>query len=290
MSTNLSKGSVAVIGGEGKMPFLVLEGLRKAARPSFLLSIRDMSSPELSAHADESISLYLTQIGKAIAACEKRGIKELVFAGRVQHKSIYSLSPLRMDFTTIKLWWKMKDRRTDALIGQVAAAFEAKGIQIVTALDYLQDYLAKEGVLTSRQPPQRIMEDIRFGTAFAKELGRMDIGQTVVVKDRAVVAVEAMEGTNDCLERAKKIAGSGAVVVKLAKPKQDLRWDLPTIGMTTIEKLKAMNASALAIEAHKTLIIDEKLVEAADRLGIPIVSLTEAQIEASPSLFCASPA
>ena len=264
---------IALIGGEGKMPRLIIEGIHASGRKVLLLAIKGITPFDLAKHADETVWLHLTQLGKAINECCQRQVNEITMAGRVHHKEVFSLSLLRMDWTALNLWWNMSDWRTDTILTSIADTFKKRGITLINSIRYLRSYLAKEGVLTHKLPNKKNIADIRFGLKIAKEMGRLDIGQTVVIKNKTVVAIEAMEGTDQCLERAGEVAGTGCVVVKMAKPNQDMRFDVPIIGVNTIEKLAKIGASALAIEAYSTLIIDKQTISAADQMGIALVSL-----------------
>lgn len=264
---------IALIAGEGKMPEIIIDEIHAEGRQVFLLAIYGSTPDALTKRVDDVLYLHITQLGKAIKECSKREVKELIMAGRVQHKSVYGLSLLKMDWTTLKLWWSMPDKRADTLLGSIANAFAAKGIQLLNSVNYLRPRLAPEGLLTKTSPSQKTLDDIHFGITIAKEMGRLDIGQTVVVKDKAIVAIEAMEGTDDCIERAGKLAGNHCVIIKMPKPNQDMRFDVPTIGVNTIQKLAKIKASAIAIEARRTLIIDEETIAEANKLGIVIISL-----------------
>ena len=264
---------VALLAGEGDMPRMVAEEIYSSEDTLFLIAIKGITSPAIEQYADDILWVSVTQIGRVLRECVKRRITRVVMAGRVHHKEIFSLSLLRMDWTTLRLWWKLPDKRADTILGAIADVFQQRGIIVADTDHYLKRHMAKEGVLTIKKPSSDVMKDVSFGSAIAKKMGGLDIGQTVVVKKRSVVAVEAMEGTDQCIERAGAVAGEGCVVVKMAKPDQDMRFDVPTIGVNTIEKLAKIGASALAIEAEKTLIIDEETVGLADSLGIVIVSL-----------------
>ena len=217
------KEYVAIIAGEGKMPELVIRNVHKAGKKVLLIALKGITPEALEKRADDVAKIYVTQVGKAVTAASKYCCKEVIMAGRVPHDIIYNMQLWRMDLTMLRLWWGLKDRKADTILGAIAAVFKKKGITLVETKKYIGEYIAKKGVLTETQPPENIMEDIRFGVGIAKELGRADVGQTVVVKDKAVVAVEAMEGTDRCLERAGEIGGAGCVVVKMAKPQQDIQ-------------------------------------------------------------------
>ncbi len=270
---------VALLAGEGKMPLVAIQGIHASGKRVFLLALHNITSQELASLADDVIWLHLTQLGKAIRECRKRAIHELIMAGRVPHTSIFSLSLLRMDWTTIKTWFSLPDKRGDTILGGIANAFTKSGITVMDSTTYLQDHMAKLGVLTRARPSSKTMDDVFFGLKLAKEMGRLNIGQTVVIKNKTIVAVEAMEGTDKCLERSGEIAGKGCVVIKMPKSNQDMRFDVPTIGVNTIHKLAKIGATALAIEAGKTLIIDDETIEVANGLGIAIISMSAEETE-----------
>lgn len=270
---------IALLGGEGKMPRLIIEGMHSEGKKVFLLAIKGVTPLSLAKLADEVLWLHIVQLGKAIRECSKRRIKEVVMAGRVHHRIIFSLSLFRMDLTAFKLWWNMTDWRADTILKGIADALAKKGLTLVSSVRYLGSYLSKRGTLTHKRPTSRDLEDIQFGVQIAKEMGRLDIGQTVVVKKKAVVAIEAMEGTDLCLERAGRVAGTGCVVVKMSKPNQDMRFDVPIIGLNTIEKLAKIGATVLAIEAEYTVLIDKHLISVADQMGVAIVALPRERTE-----------
>jgi len=270
---------VALLAGEGAMPLRIMEGIRAAGRQILLIGVHGATDPALARLADHSCFLHVTQPGKAIRACLKWQAKELIMAGRVHHRTMFLYSPWRLDWTGIKVWWNLKDKRANSLLNAIVNAFANSGINVMSSITYLQQYLAKEGILTRKQPTRQILNDAVFGVQMAKELGRLDIGQTVVVKNQAVIAVEAMEGTDQCLERAGQIAGAGCIVVKMPKPNQDMRFDVPVIGVNTIQKLAKIKAPALVIESGRTLIIDSETIAEADRLGIVLMALPKEQTE-----------
>jgi UDP-2,3-diacylglucosamine hydrolase len=275
---------IALIGGEGKMPRLIIEGIHASKRKILLFAIKGITPPDLAKYADETVWLYLTQLGKAINECCKRNIVEITMAGRVRHSEVFSLSLLRMDWVALNLWWNMKDWRADTILASIADTFKKRGITLINSIRYLSSYLSKEGVLTHKLPSKKVMADVYFGIKIAKKMGGLDIGQTVVIKNKTIVAVEAMEGTDQCLERAGQIAGTGCVVIKMAKPSQDMRFDVPIIGVNTIEKLAKIGAFALAIEANKTIIIDKQTISAADQMGIALISLPQENEPTHPNV------
>lgn len=264
---------IAIFAGEGLMPIKVINGIHEAGKKVLLIGMKGVTPPNLTKVADYTTWGYLTQLGKAVKTCKQYGVKEVILAGRVRHTKIFSLSLLKMDWTTLTGWLKLKDKRADSIFHGIVEIFAKNGIKVMSSVHFLGKYLAKKGVLTEKKPTKKILEDILFGKDLACEIGKLDIGQTVVVKNKTVVAVEAMEGTDLCLERAGQIAGEGCVIIKMPKPKQDMRFDVPVIGVNTIEKLAKIKAPVLAIGADKTLLIDENTIEVANKLGIIIIAL-----------------
>jgi DUF1009 family protein len=247
------------------MPLKILEEIQASGRSVLLLGIHHVTDPRLAELADHVSYIHVTQLGKAIRTCLKWQVTELVMAGRVHHRNLFLYSAWKLDWCSLKLWWKLKDKRANTLLKAIVDAFANAGITVMSSVAYLQKYLAKEGVLTQKQPSRQIVLDALLGVQMAKEL--------------AVIAVEAMEGTDLCLERAGQIAGSGCVIVKMPKPNQDMRFDVPVIGINTIQKIAKIEAKALVIESGRTLLIDAKTIAEADRLGIVIIALPREMTE-----------
>lgn len=264
---------VALIAGEGKMPLRLIEEIHRQNKKVFLLGIKGVTPKELENLVDQARWAHITQIGKARRICQENHIKEAVMAGLVRHKSIFKLPFWLSDWVTLKAFLNLKDLRTNTICDKVIELFEEKGIEFVSTTKLLKNFLAPLGFLSTKRPTSSQKQDIEFGIQLAKELGRLDIGQTVVVKNKSVVALEAMEGTDQCLQRAGDIAGPGCVVVKLPKPNQDQRYDVPVIGINTIEKLVKIKASVLAVAAHQTLVIDSEVKDLATRNNIVLLSI-----------------
>ena len=264
---------VALIAGQGAMPVKIIEELHARGKKVLLLGIKGLTPQNLTDQVDKVVWGGITRLGKARSACRKNNVKEIVMGGLIKHNNIFSLSVLNMDLVTMKAFMGLADLRADTICSKIVEVFQNKGISFLPTTQILKRYLATSGVLTHKKPTKKILEDIQFGLKLAKELGRLDIGQCVVVKNKSVVALEAMEGTDQCLQRSGEVAGEGCVVVKLSKPKQDARFDVPVIGKNTIEKLVKIKAAAIAIEAGKTLIIDNEVVELANQHGIIVVSV-----------------
>lgn len=262
---------LGLIAGNGHFPILLAEEAKRRGRPVVAVAIKEETDPALEKIVDSCHWLNLGQIKKTIQVLHEAGVKEAVMAGQVKHVRIFDLRHL--DFTAVKMFASLPDRKTDTILRAVAEEFSKSGITFLPSTIYLQDRLAAEGVLTSRRPTSDQNADIAFGLETAKAVGGLDLGQTVCVKDKAVLAVEAIEGTDECIRRAGRYA-EGCVVAKTAKPKQDVRFDVPVIGIRTLAALKEAKASVLAVEAGKTLFFDkEEFLKGADEAGLVVVGV-----------------
>ena len=259
-----------LIAGNGRFPFLVLEGARSQGIEMAVLAIKEEASPDLEKSAKRLEWVSLGELSKAIEFMRREGVKQAVMAGQVKHNKIFSA--IRPDWKLAKLLFSLPRKNTDSLIGAVAKVFEEEGIQLVDSTLFLRPLLPEAGILTKRAPNEHETSDIEYGQGVARHLAAKDIGQTVVISDRACVAVEAMDGTDEAIARAARFAeGKPLVVVKVSKPKQDMRFDVPVVGVPTVESMKRARATALAIDAGRTLLFDRaKLVETADASGIAI--------------------
>jgi DUF1009 family protein len=257
-----------LIAGNGRFPFLVLEGARSQGIEMAVIALKEEASAELEHSAKRLHWVSLGELSKAIDLMHKEGVTQAVMAGQVKHNKIFS--SIRPDWKLAKLLFSLPRKNTDSLIGAVARVLEDEGIRLVDSTLFLKPLVPQAGVLTRRAPDEREAADIAYGLGVARQISAMDIGQTVVVSDRACVAVEAMEGTDETIARAARIAnGRPLVVVKVSKPGQDMRFDVPVIGLPTIEQMKSARATALALDAGRTLLFDrEKLMAQADAAGI----------------------
>jgi DUF1009 family protein len=265
-----SMESWGLIAGNGDFPFLVLEGARSRGIEMAVIAIREEASPALEQAAKRFHWISLGELGRGIDLLHQEGVKHAVMAGQVKHNKIFS--SIRPDWRLAKLLLTLSTKNTDSLIGAVARVLEEEGIELVDSTKFLGPLLPREGILTKRAPDESETADIEYGRRIAAQIAGLDLGQTVVVRDRACVAMEAMEGTDETIERAARIAGrQRLVVVKVSKPRQDMRFDVPVIGLQTIEVMRRSNATALAIDAGRTLLFDrDSLVRAADEGGIAI--------------------
>lgn len=266
-----SCGRYAIIAGNGRFPFLVLESARRQGLEPLLVAIKEEASPELERVAASTRWLSLGEISKFLELLEAERVTKVVLAGQVKHAQLFSR--IKPDGILRRALDRLDRRNTDALIGAFVRILEERGIEVVDSTVFLKAILAEAGTLTARQPDESEKADIAYGREIAKKIAGLDIGQTIVVADRACVAVEAMEGTDSTIERAAGLSnGRRLVVVKVSKPHQDMRFDVPVVGPQTIQVMSRSNARALAVDADRTLLFErERLIAEADRSGITIV-------------------
>jgi len=266
---------IGLIAGNGSFPFLVLRAARRLGHEVVLVAIEGEAFPELEALGREldgtSFSwISLGQLGVCIKTLKAAGVTRAVMAGQVKHVKLFG--GVLPDLTLLSVLRRLKAKNTDALIAAVADVLADHGITLMDSTALLADLMAKPGVLTRARPSEAMQTDFDYGYRVADVIAGLDVGQMVVVKDRAVVAVEAMEGTDAVIARAGGLAGPGTRVVKVAKPSQDMRFDVPVVGVATIAAMKAAGADGLSIDAGKTLIVDgERFVHAADEAGVVVV-------------------
>jgi DUF1009 family protein len=273
---------LGLIAGNGTFPLLVLDAARAAGYDVVVVAMQEETSPEIDSHGAASVHwLSLGELSKLIETFQREGVRRAVMAGQVKHKQIFSA--IRPDWRLAKLLLSLGTRNTDSLLGAVAKVLADEGITLENSTWLLEPLLVKSGVLTQRAPTELERKDIEYGRAVAHQLAQHDIGQTVVIAESACVAVEAMEGTDATIARAGEIMRSlrgdastlsrSLTVVKIAKPKQDMRFDVPVIGVRTIEVMQAAGAGCLALDAGKCLLLDgEKVIDAANAAGIAIVA------------------
>jgi DUF1009 family protein len=264
-----SSAKWGLIAGNGRFPFLVLEGARSQGIEMAVIALKEEASPELARTAKKLHWVGLGELGRTIELLHQEGVTRAVMAGQVKHNKIFSIKP---DWQFAKLIMSLPRKNTDSLIGAVAKVLEKEGIELVDSTAFLKPLVPNVGLLTKRNPDAREIEDMEYGLGVARHIAAMDLGQTVVVRDRACVAIEAMEGTDETIERAARITGGAELtVVKVSKPKQDMRFDVPVVGLPTVEVMKRCKATALAIDAHRTLLFDRaELIAAAEAAGITI--------------------
>lgn len=276
------KQKLGIIAGNGRFPFLVLDAAHAQGYEVVVAAIKEETSPEIESRGAKSVRwLSLGELSKLIETFHREGVTRAVMAGQVKHKQIFS--SIRPDWRLAKLLLSLTTRNTDSLLGAVAKVLADEGIILENSTALLEPLLAKAGVLTKRAPSEAERKNIEYGRTVALALGQYDIGQTVVIAEGACVAVEAMEGTDATIERAGQIMASlepdksvldrSLTVVKVAKPKQDMRFDVPVIGVKTVEVMQKAGAACLAVDAGKCLLLDgDKVIVAADAARIAIVA------------------
>jgi len=266
---------LGLIAGNGSFPLLVLDAARRLGHEVTVIAVDGEASPEIERAAArepraEVHRVALGQLGRAIDLMRGAGVSQAVMAGQVKHAKIFS--GVVPDRVLLSVLLKLRTRNTDAIISAVADVLHDHGIDLIDSTSLLTPLLARPGVLTARPPTDEERTDFAFGYRMADEIARLDIGQTIVVKGAAVVAVEAMEGTDEVITRAGRLAGPGTHVVKVAKPNQDMRFDVPVVGIATVNAMQAAGATALSVDAGRALLLDgDEAVRAADRAGITMV-------------------
>ena len=277
-----TKEKLGLIAGNGKFPLLVLDAARAAGHEVVVAAIKEEAFPEIENHGAASVHwLSLGELSKLIETFQGEGVRRAIMAGQVKHKQIFSA--IRPDWRLAKLLLSLTTRNTDSLLGAVAEVLAEEGITLENSTWLLEPLLAKPGNLTPRAPNEQERRNIEYGRTIAHQLAQHDIGQTVVIAESACVAVEAMEGTDATIERAGQIMRSlhgdastlnrDLTVVKIAKPNQDMRFDVPVIGVKTIEVMRSVGATSLALDAGKCLLLDgEKVLDAASAAAIAIVA------------------
>jgi UDP-2,3-diacylglucosamine hydrolase len=271
---------IGLIAGNGRFPFLVLQGARSLGHDVTVIAVKEEAFADLEPAARQAGAdlhwVSLGHLGKAIKILKAAGASEAVMAGQVKHARIFS--GIIPDLTLLSVLTRLKARNTDALISAVADVLRDEGIELLDSTRFLEPLLAGDGTLTTRPLNEQETADIAFGYSMADAIAGLDIGQTIAVKHKAVVAVEAMEGTDEVISRAGHLAGPGVSVVKVAKPKQDMRFDVPVIGIATIQVMRTAGATALSIDAGRTLVLDGVHVfKSANEAGISIVGRPRSQ-------------
>src|SRR5712692_710028 len=261
-----------LIAGNGKFPFLVLEGAKRAGAVIAVAAIREETDPKIEGLADKLTWIGIGQLGKLLRFFKNEGVEKAIMAGQVKHVQIFSgaIPDVRM----LKMLLRLPRRNTDALIGAVASELASEGIELIDSTYFLKDQLPQPGTLTKREPDERERGDIEYGLEIAHEIARLDLGQTIVIRDRACVAIEAMEGTDAVIRRAGELVRGKLTVVKIAKADQDMRFDVPVVGVPTIESMIQAHATCLCLTAGKTLMFDrEEVVNLANKNKITVVAV-----------------
>lgn len=273
MMTALSH-TIGIIAGGGQFPRLFIEAAQRQGRRVVVVAHKGESDQEALASADAITWVKLGQLGKVISFLQREGAKETVFLGTITKTQIFR--DVLPDFKALTLWNKIDRKQDDAILRAFAGALEREGISVLESTVYLRHLLFPKGILTKKKPNEAQRQDIAFGWHIARAIGTLDIGQCVVVRDCTVLAVEAIEGTDAAILRGGTLAKEKAVVVKVKKPGQDFRFDLPATGVKTIETLSRVKGVVLAVEAGQSLLFDrEQMIEAANRAGIIVVGVSE---------------
>ncbi|WP_437193039.1 LpxI family protein [Planctomicrobium sp. SH527] len=277
---------VGLLAGWGRFPIVFAQAAQEMGYSVQCLGLDGLASDELADICDNYRTIPLGRLGKAIRYFKRRDVLNAVMAGKVEKRVLFDpfgIWRLIPDFRALNTWFRYltHDKKDDTLLLAVIREFERDGIHFRSALDFCPEILVKHGFLTRRHPTQSQWKDIRFGWELAKEMGRLDVGQTVIVNDTAVIAIEAIEGTDECIRRAGTLCRRGGMtIVKVAKPNQDMRFDVPTVGVQTIQTMREAGARVLALEAGMTILLDEPaVISLADKLGIAIVSVKAEELQ-----------
>lgn len=264
---------IGLIAGNGKFPIILARSAKEKGVEVTAIAITGETSRELENFVHKIIWLGVGELEGLIRILKQEKLTSVMMAGQVKHKTLFDKG-LKIDARMSALLNSLRDKKTDSIIGAVARILNMSGIKVLKSTMFLADYMPKKGVLTSIAPRENVLKDIEFGKRIAKAISGLDIGQSVAVKDRIVLAIESIEGTDEAIKRAAHFGKEGIVVVKVSKPRQDMRFDVPVIGPDTIMLLKEVKAACIAIEANKTLIIDkEDTLRSADQAGIVVVAI-----------------
>lgn len=279
LSENPKPQTLGLIAGQGRLPFLVADGARRAGLRIVCVGLADSADPALADHVDAFFWGAVARPGGWMRKLRRRGATRTIMVGRVAKTKIFT--PFRIlrylpDWRALRIWYgrlRGKDKRNDTVLCAIADEFAAGGIILEDSTMYCTEHLASAGVMTRTQPDSTVRADIEFGWPIVKELGRLDIGQSLAVREREIIAIEAIEGTAKMIKRAGELCRKGGwTLIKTAKPDQDLRFDVPCVGVDTIQSLKDNNAKCLVVEAGKVLILDKpETLALADKLGIAVI-------------------
>lgn len=267
--------TLGLIAGMGRLPIAVASEAKKMGYKVVGIALKPVADESLKPVVDDFHKISLGHFGGMLDLCKKLSVTNVVMAGKVSKELLYkNKKSVIPDMKAVKLLFSLKNRADDTIMKAVVREFEKNGIKVHETTSFTKGLLAPAGVMTRRKPDKEALQDIKFGWKIAREMGKLDIGQTVVVKNLAVMAVEAIEGTDESIKRGGELAGKDAVVVKVSKPKQDMRFDVPTVGLNTLDSMKKASAKVLAVEAGKCIIVErEKLIKEADKAGIIITGI-----------------
>ncbi|MDR2709163.1 MAG: UDP-2,3-diacylglucosamine diphosphatase LpxI [Elusimicrobiota bacterium] len=274
MQENIEQNSqnIGLIAGNGRFPFLAAQGIKNAGKRVVCVALKEEADPSLAQVCDEIYFISIGKFQKILDAFKNSGVKEVIMAGQVKHVTIYAA--ITMDWRAIKVMASLINKKTDTMLETFGRELEKEQMRLISSTAFLKEFMAKKGLIAGKPLSQTEQADAEFGFKTAKAVAGLDIGQTVVVKDTSVLAVESVEGTDECIRRAAKLGGKGIVVCKVAKPNQDFRFDVPVIGPRTIETLKENKARAMIIEADSTLILDaDETAQKAKQANVTIIAL-----------------
>lgn len=262
---------IGLIAGSGKFPVIFAWAAKKRGSPVVALAVEGETSPELEDCVAKIHWIGIKELGRALSILKDEGITKAIMAGHLSPTVLFE-NKITSDEEVKDILESAKDKRADSLLGVIAKRLKIAGIDLIDSTTYLSDLMAQKGTLTRRKPTQAQWEDVRFGASIAQKIAALDIGQTVVVKDKAILAIEAIEGTDEAIRRGGDLGRGDVVVVKVSKPQQDMRFDVPVVGPETVKSLREAKAAVLAIESKKTLVIDEEeVIKLADSLDISVV-------------------
>lgn len=265
---------IGIIAGMGELPVIIAKDARERGYKVITVALETLASLEMDSVSDEIRWVNPGKFGELIDILKKHQIKEAIMAGKVPKSLLYK-SKITPDLRAVKLLFSIKDKSDDAILNAITKELAGEGIEIIDTTKFSPHLLTPVGCLTRKKPDEEQWKDIEFGWKIAKEIGKLDIGQTVVIKGKAVMAIEAIEGTDEAILRGGKWAGDGAVVVKVSKPQQDMRMDVPAVGPDTLKSMENVNAKVLALEAHRSMIVDrETVIRVAESAGIVIVGIS----------------
>lgn len=271
--------TLGLLAGIGHLPVDVAQSAKKLGYKVVAIAVVADTDPELPENADVFYTINVGKVGKILQTLKQHDVKNVTMIGKVTKEVLYKNGVMIPDLTTIRVLASLPDRKDDTIMNAIVKLIEDKGMHVMDQTVLIQPLLPEPGVLTKRKPTEQEWEDMSFGFRMAKELGRLDIGQTVVVKNRAVMALEAIEGTDACILRGGFLGKGGVVVAKTAKPAQDNRFDMPSVGTTTLTSMIHAGATGIVIEAGRTLLVDRKRTLAmAEEKGITIVSMSESEL------------
>ena len=271
--------TLGLLAGIGHLPVDVAQSAKKLGYKVVAIAVVADTDPELPENADVFYTINVGKVGKILQTLKQHDVRNVTMIGKVTKEVLYKNGVMIPDLTTIRVLASLPDRKDDTIMNAIVKLIEDKGMHVMDQTVLIQPLLPEPGVLTKRKPTEQEWEDMRFGFRMAKELGRLDIGQTVVVKNRAVMALEAIEGTDACILRGGFLGKGGVVVAKTAKPAQDNRFDMPSVGTTTLTSMIHAGATGIVIEAGRTLLVDRKRTLAmAEEKGITIVSMSESEV------------